>query len=147
MTDQSQASGKTKAQLQVLKELQSAGAKLRLVAGTAVNAAYEGDGRGVKVGSKIKGLHHAKSLLCMSPTGSARLVIGSCNFTTSSKANREAGVVIQCKTGDQLLKDWQQSFDEAFAAGATVEEFERNLGEGPTSSRSRRSPTVERELA
>ena len=115
--------------------------------GNSVNAAYEGDGRGVKVGGKIKGLHHAKTLLCMGPSGSARLVIGSCNFTTSSKANREAGVVIQCKEGDQLLKDWQQSFDDAFAAGATVEEFEKSLGDGPTSSRSRRSPTVERELA
>ena len=147
VTDQSQATGKTKAQLQVLKELQSSGARVRLVTGNSVNAAYEGDGRGVKVGGKIKGLHHAKTLLCMGPSGSARLVIGSCNFTTSSKANREAGVVIQCKEGDQLLKDWQQSFDDAFDAGATVEEFEKSLGDGPTSSRSRRSPTVERELA
>ena len=60
VSDRSQSSGKTKQQLQVLKELKSSGTKVRLVAGLGVNQAYRGDGRTVRVGSKLQGLHRSK---------------------------------------------------------------------------------------
>ena len=90
VADVSQASGKTKLQLQVLKELQSAGARVKLTKGLPVGNAYAADKRSVKVGAGLRGIHHAKSCLIVLPDGVAKLVVGSCNFTTSSKANRES---------------------------------------------------------
>ena len=140
ISDQSQANGKTKNQVQSLKEVQSAGVQVRLACGSSVNAAYQSDGRAVRAGRVLMGLHHAKSLLATSPTETIVLA-GSCNFTTSSKANQEAGVKLILKKGSPFQKSWEDEFCKSFEGAETLEEFEHRI----SNQVFRRSPTVERE--
>ena len=140
ISDQSQANGKTKNQVQSLKEVQSAGVQVRLACGSSVNAAYQSDGRAVRAGRGLMGLHHAKSLLATSPTETIVLA-GSCNFTTSSKANQEAGVKLILKKGSPFQKSWEDEFCKSFEGAETLEEFEHRI----SNQVFRRSPTVERE--
>ena len=63
VTDGSQARGSTKQQLQSLKMLRESGGLIRICCGNSVGAAYEEDGRSVKVGGKLRGLHHSKTML------------------------------------------------------------------------------------
>ena len=126
ISDLSQASGKTKQQLQVLKELQSSGAKIRMIRGLPVNAAYAADRRSVKVGTGLRGLHHAKSTLIVLPDGTAKLEIGSCNYTTSSKANRECSIVIKTSEDESLVRTWVKTFEETFQHGNAIDEVEQS---------------------
>ena len=112
--DRSQASGKTKQQLQVLKELRSVGTKVKLASGLGVNQAYRSDGRSVRVGSRLQGLHHAKSVMIWChPGDKVEMLVGSCNFTTSSKANKEASIGISVNSGTELVRRWESAFEEA----------------------------------
>ena len=152
--DSSQANGKTKQQLQGLKELREAGAQIRVCCGVEINAAYVEDQRSVRVGSKLKGLHHSKTVLVryfhtFKKSAPAKVppvdcVVGSCNLTTSSKANRESGVYLRLVRGTAFEKDWVHAFETAYQSGETVEEFEIRIAASAQSS-FRRSPTVERE--
>ena len=152
--DSSQANGKTKQQLQGLKELREAGAQIRVCCGVEINAAYVEDQRSVRVGSKLKGLHHSKTVLVryfhtFKKSAPAKVppvdcAIGSCNLTTSSKANRESGVYLRLVRGTAFEKDWVHAFETAYQSGETVEEFEIRIAASAQSS-FRRSPTVERE--
>ena len=63
VTDGSQTRGSTKQQLQSLKMLRESGGQIRICCGNSVGAAYEEDGRSVKVGGKLRGLHHSKTML------------------------------------------------------------------------------------
>ena len=63
VTDGSQARGSTKMQLQAVKMIREAGALVRLCCGGSVSTAYGEDKRDVRVGGKLKGLHHAKTVL------------------------------------------------------------------------------------
>ena len=56
VADRSQAAGKTKTQLQMLKELRSSGVRVRLTEGLNVSQAYERDNRSVRLGRKLRGL-------------------------------------------------------------------------------------------
>ena len=96
--DLSQAKGETKMQLQVLQELATAGVHIRLATGKSVRDTYMSDNRDVRVGSGLQGLHHAKSVLVLRASSAAELVVGSTNWTTSSRANRECGVFLQTST-------------------------------------------------
>ena len=116
ISDQSQANGKTKNQVQSVKEVQSAGVQVRLACGSSVNAAYQSDGRAVRVGRGLMGLHHAKSLLATSPAETIVLA-RSCNFTTSSKANQEAGVKLILKKGSPFQKSWEDEFCKSLRSG------------------------------
>ena len=126
ISDLSQASGKTKQQLQVLKELQSSGARIRMIRGLPVNAAYAADRRSVKVGTGLRGLHHAKSTLIVLPDGTAKLEVGSCNYTTSSKANRECSIVIKTSEDESLVRTWVKTFEETFQHGNAIDEVEQS---------------------
>ena len=64
---------RTKLQWQTLRRLESQGAAVRLAQGTSVRSAYSEDGRGARVGSGLRGLHHAKSVLFEGPGGSPDL--------------------------------------------------------------------------
>ena len=119
-----------------------------------INAAYVEDQRSVRVGSKLKGLHHSKTVLVryfhtFKKSAPAKVppvdcVVGSCNLTTSSKANRESGVYLRLVRGTAFEKDWVHAFETAYQSGETVEEFEIRIAASAQSS-FRRSPTVERE--
>lgn len=128
--DRAQAAGRTKQQLQVLKELKSSGAKVRLTSGLGVNEAYRSDGRAVRVGAKLQGLHHAKSILVhCHPGDEVKILIGSCNFTTSSKANREASIGLTTKQGTELVRHWESAFEEVFESGSSIDQFEADQGD------------------
>ena len=126
VADQSQAAGRTKAQLQVLKELQAAGARIKLASGREVNQAYKDDNRSVRVGAGIKGLHHAKSAYVVNGSNDeVKIFCGSCNFTTSSKSNRECGILLKIPSEACLVAiEWLRDFDEAFGTAISIEEFE-----------------------
>jgi hypothetical protein len=127
--DRSQASGKTKQQLQVLKELRSVGTKVKLASGLGVNQAYRSDGRSVRVGSRLQGLHHAKSVMIWChPGDKVDMLVGSCNFTTSSKANKEASIGISVNSGTELVRRWESAFEEAFENGSNIDQFETEQG-------------------
>ena len=147
VTDRSQAAGKTKAQLQVLKELRASGVRVRLADGLNVNQAYESDRRSVRVGRKLRGLQHGKSAFVQPSQENkqtpVKLIVGSCNFTTSSKANHEAGVALELLEGSATAQSWLKAFEEIFDQAASMEDFERDL-DGSTGRRvGARKPTVE----
>ena len=106
LADHSQCN-RTKQQWQTLKRLESQGAAVRLAHGTSIKSAYTEDNRDVRMGSGLRGLHHAKSILLEAPSG-PELVAGSLNFTTSSKANSELGP-IQSACGQQCRGDLAHS--------------------------------------
>ena len=131
VADKSQARGKTKMQLQALKELQAGGVRVRLLEGLSVNSAYQGDGRSTRTGKKLLGLHHSKSLFLQFNTQEPVVWItyGSCNFTTSSKANRETSVALELSERSGTALQWVASFEECFRDGSTISDFE-----GPAAS-------------
>ena len=154
IVDGSQSRGGTKQQLQSLKMLRESGGNVRICCGANVGQAYEEDGRDVKVGGKLRGLHHSKTVLVRffpdlrkAPprvTPSTQCVIGSCNFTTSSKANAESGAFLRLNRGSSFERDWIHAFGACYSSGEDIEEFESRV-EASKKSSFRRSPTVERE--
>ena len=106
---------RTKLQWQVLKRLSAAGAEVRVACGTSVHDAYAQDGCGA-VGSGIQGLHHSKALCLLRPDG-AVLLIGSLNFTTSSKANSETGLRLETAKAHPATVSFVEEFQRV-AAGA-----------------------------
>eukprot|EP00435_Cladocopium_sp_Y103_P068284 s758_g31.t1 len=126
LMDQTQASGKTKNQLQLAKQLQVSGVKVRMTRGKSIAEAYTNDRRSTKVGSGLQGLHHAKSvLICGGEVN--HLIVTSCNWTTSSRANREVGVLVSTKETSGLIADWIKSWDECLAKSITIEDAEAGL--------------------
>ena len=136
VADKSQSAGRTKQQLQVLKELRSVGVRVRLTSGHSVNQAYASDNRSVQIGRNLKGLHHAKSLFTQEQAGcSVNLLVGSCNFTTSSKANKEAGVGLVLAEESATIRSWLAAFEEVFSAGIDINQLETEGGQGATRRR------------
>ena len=104
---------------------------MRLLEGLSVNSAYQGDGRSTRTGKKLLGLHHSKSLFLQFNTQEPVVWItyGSCNFTTSSKANRETSVALELSERSGTALQWVASFEECFRDGSTISDFE-----GPAAS-------------
>ena len=121
--DQGQTGGRTKAQLQCLKQLQASGVRVKLCRGKSVQAAYKNDNRNVSVGSGLRGLHHAKTGLVIRPE-KADMILSSCNYTTSSRAYREAGVWITANRQDSVIEDWITAWEELWEQGSSIEDFE-----------------------
>ncbi len=136
LADKSQCQ-RTKLQWQKLKELESAGVAVRLCSGTSVRSAYSDDGRAVRVGAGLKGIHHAKSVLFVHADGSARLIAGSLNFTTSSKANQEVGLSVRLPAGSNAAGTWLDAFNTAWSAGQKLEEV---ADQAPAASSSANRP-------
>ena len=78
------------------------------------------DNRDVRVGSGLRGLHHAKSIVLEAPSG-PELVAGSLNFTTSSKANSELGVKFSLPAGSNAAATWLTAFEAVWAESTSVE--------------------------
>ncbi|CAE7642797.1 pol, partial [Symbiodinium sp. CCMP2592] len=112
---------RTKLQWQALKRAAQAGARVRLCSGSSVRDAYVADGRGPAVGAGLKGLHHAKALLRVRSDG-AELVVGSLNWSTSSKANLECGVHLTLLQDAESVGDFVRDFDTCFSAGIKLED-------------------------
>ena len=126
VADRAQSAGRTKSQLQVLKSLSSEGARVKLAVGHLVGDAYVSDNRSTKVGTGLKGLHHCKSVLLLPDEEEkpAVIVAGSCNFTTSSKANQEISYALEVACGSPLVGEWLDAFRESFNGGITIDEVE-----------------------
>ena len=112
---------RTKLQRQVLKRLSAAGAEVRVACGTSVRDAYAQDGRGARVGSGIQGLHHSKALCLLRPDGAVMLV-GSLNFTTSSKANSETGLRLETAKAHPATVSFVEEFQRVAAAALDLNE-------------------------
>lgn len=94
--------------------------------GKSVSAAYQADRRKVKVGSGLQGLHHAKSALICSGRVN-HMIVTSCNWTTSSRSNREVGVLISTSETSGLVADWLMSWQECLEASVSIGEVEDSL--------------------
>ena len=79
-------SGKCRDQLQRAKQLYAEGAKVRLLDGGSLSGEYH------QVGRAVGGLGIAHAKVLHSDKGT---VIGSCNWTTSSRANLETGLWVE----------------------------------------------------
>ena len=94
---------------------------VKLAAGHSVREAYVQDGRGPVVGGGLKGLHHAKALLLVGDT-TAELVVGSLNWTTSSKANSECGVHLVLASSSPVITDFSREFDRVSGSAERLED-------------------------
>ena len=74
---------------------------------------------GARAGAGISGLHHAKALCHLRPGGAA-LVVGSLNFTTSSKATSERGSNSRSRT----TRSWPawRNFERVAAEAISLDE-------------------------
>ena len=152
--DSSQANGKTKQQLHWSQGIERSWSADPRVLRRGDQCGLCGRPESVRFGSKLKGLHHSKTVLVryfhtFKKSAPAKgppvdCVVGSCNLTTSSKANRESGVYLRLVRGTAFENDWVHAFETAYQSGETVEEFEIRIAASAQSS-FRRSPTVERE--
>ena len=99
-------SGKTKNQLQMLLKLQAEGCEVRCLVGVSCGPEYRAVGRNPYNGL---GLLHAK--VVHTDVGS---VIGSCNWTTSSRANIEVGVHVKLTSQEssRLSEEWAAQIEE-----------------------------------
>ena len=68
-------------------------------------------------------------LLQERPGGPVPLLVGSCNFTISSKANREAGIGPTAQEDSSVVKDWLDAFQELFDQGSGIDQFESSMSE------------------
>ena len=142
IADASQCS-KTKLQWQSLKRVATAGVSVRLASGRSVRDAYVSDGRGAAVGAGLKGLHHAKALLVIGDK-TAELVVGSLNWSTSSKANSECGLRLAVASDAPVVTDFVRDFEAVFAGATLLDEFKPAAPKGAAASSSARQgvPTL-----
>ena len=124
---------KTKLQWQSLKRVATAGVNVRLATGRSVRDAYVSDGRGAAVGAGLKGLHHAKALLVIGDK-TAELVVGSLNWSTSSKANSECGLRLAVASDAPVVTDFVRDFEAVFAGAALLDEFKPAAPKGAAAS-------------
>ena len=52
------------------------------------------------------------------------IVTGSCNFTTSLKANQEISYALEVACGSPLVGEWLDAFRDSFKGGITIDEVE-----------------------
>ena len=128
---------KTKHQWQSLKRVATAGVSVRLAAGHSVRDAYLSDGRGATVGAGLKGLHHAKALLVVGET-TAELIVGSLNWSTSSKANSECGLHLTVTSGAPVVVDFIRDFETVFAGASALDDAKPPAPKGAAASSSAR---------
>ncbi|CAE7896597.1 pol, partial [Symbiodinium necroappetens] len=141
IADASQCS-KTKLQWQSLKRVAAAGVNVRLAAGHSVRDAYAADGRGTAVGAGLKGLHHAKALLVVGDT-TAEVIVGSLNWSTSSKANAECGLRLTVASGAPVVTDFIRDFETVFSGGSALDDAKPPAPKAAAASSSARSgPTT-----
>ena len=111
--------GRTRNQLSSALRLSSTGIEVRLTEGKQCLGEYTAVGR--RVPSHIKGIMHAKSLLVASSEArdSCEVLIGSCNWTTSSRSNFELVSHVRVERAE-LVKVVAELMLVPWAAGTEV---------------------------
>ena len=83
-----------------------------MISGFSLSNAYQRDNRSNVIGRGLRGIQHSKSLLVSEAEGATgRLVLGSSNFTTSSRANAELGVSLVGDMHHQVFRDYVAHFE------------------------------------
>ena len=135
LADQSQTNGKTKQQYQVLLRLQRAGCVVKVGSGSSVRAAYLADKREIAaMGHSIRGIIHGKGCLLVEGRRALSLV-GSCNWTTSSKSSLEFGVQVELDAESEFVKDYLAHFEGTWAHAAHLD----SLSQDPEARRNMRN--------
>ncbi|OLP83939.1 hypothetical protein AK812_SmicGene35243 [Symbiodinium microadriaticum] len=120
-----------------IKRVATAGVSVRLAAGHSVRDACLSDGRGATVGAGLKGLHHAKALLVVGET-TAELIVGSLNWSTSSKANSECGLRLTVASGAPVVVDFIRDCESVFAGASALDDAKPPAPKGAAASSSAR---------
>ena len=120
--------GKTRDQLSMCKELIAAGICVHVAEGDNLTAVYRAVGRSVP--GFLKGIMHQKSAMI-----DDLVIIGSCNWTTSSRGNFEIGVLFKVEPSHRDIV--KEMLEVPFVSGqelthAAVEEAQRARSESPT---------------
>ena len=108
--------GRTRDQFSSAKELVACGVLVRVATGIPGKQEYDAVGRSVP--GFVKGIQHAKAVLA-----GREAVIGSANWTTSSRCNFELGVQIEFAAShadvveEMFLSSWHAAAE--FAAAST----------------------------
>jgi phosphatidylserine/phosphatidylglycerophosphate/cardiolipin synthase-like enzyme len=125
-----------KEQFAVVQELVVGGLEVRVVSGVSIKDAYAAAGRNVSTG--FMGIQHMK-MLAIEPKSSNEpgcVVLGSANWTTSSRANVETSVKLEIDKKDQSWRDlmihlaalWRQSIS---LIEADVKAAQRSRSQSP----------------
>ena len=95
-------SGQTRLMMGQLSRMAAGGVAVRVLEGDLTTADYEAVGRS---GQNFKGIQHAKGLLVYR-RDEAYALVGSCNWTTASRANSEMSLALRAKAegAGSLLK-------------------------------------------
>ncbi len=115
---------KTRDQVARLRALRAAGVKVFTASGAPIKEEYTAVGRSVPPGT---GILHAKVI-----RSGKQLLIGSANWTTSSRCNREMNVLIRLSSaGEQAFQAEYEKLRSISAAttDATIAEAEANVQE------------------
>ena len=117
LVDRGQSVGeRTKLQRQSLLQVARAGIRVRLTAGSSIAEAYAGDRRGASVGKSLKGIQHSKTFCRRGAEGAPSfLVVGSSNYTTSSRANVELGLLVSGPWEDEVFRAHTDQFERLWA--------------------------------
>jgi hypothetical protein len=102
------------------------GVEVRVLTGQSCAAAYAEAGR--SIASHIRGIHHCKSIVV-----DDYAVIGSCNWTTSSRSNFEMGVLCRIEGYGRVALDTK--LDEIWDAASPLEAADLEKETGSHSAR------------
>ena len=73
------------------------------------------------MGAGLKGLHHAKTLLLVGDT-TAEVIVGSLNWSTSSKAHAESGLHLAVASGAPVVADFIRDFDRVLSGASALDD-------------------------
>lgn len=112
VVDKGQSHGtRTKLQFQSLQQLVRGGVRVRVVSGSHLAAVYSADNRDTsRIGKGQRGIQHSKTF-AISKDGQFQLIIGSCNWTTASRSNAEAGVLLTGSCGHEVYQQYTENFE------------------------------------
>ena len=87
------------------------GSAFRLCSSAPVHESHKEDRRTTTVGKGIRGLQHPKTML-VRMANKSYLVIGSANWTSSSRSSVEMGVSIASRSDLKVFTDYAAKFDK-----------------------------------
>ena len=107
---------KTKNQHNVQNELAAAGAKCQLVKGKDRTPEYGAINR--RIGGTFIGHQHSKTIYLKGEPGkTSYLLVGSSNWTTSSRANIELGMLVRDVSGSKIFSDYEEFYEGLWKEG------------------------------
>ena len=95
-----------------------AGVRVRLAISMSLQDSYREDNRAVNVGRTLTGIQHpTTAMIHRGPGGHDMLVVGSSNFTTSSRSNVDMGLAITGPTRSEVFEDYRRFFERLWETG------------------------------